>query len=364
MSEGLRKRRRRYTNIPSSMITDVRLSYKALGVLVYLLDKPPGWAVRSIAIADDRPWERRDAVQGALKQLGAAGYYRIERRHLLTGRFFVTASVSEEPVDSWAAEHAEYDGPVPVIEQPDGTFLVRHKDGSLTSDGFDGFEEEPSPPPPDPADATDIADPECGVCPGQAETGFSGTGSAGAGSSGAGEPGSGETGSGSAGAGESGPFITTEESVREPSVPAGTAAFAAGSTQEPPAEGANNHGRHRRARGKAARDPAEQELFDTADAIARRWWEYRKQRGPIIGSRFPGFRDSIVLASLRGGATERQVKDALVACGETFPSVSRFERALRGELPAAHNGNGSATPRQTTYSAEDHEIDQSAARSA
>jgi hypothetical protein len=337
MSEGLRKRRRRYTNVPSSTIEDPRLSYKALGILVNLLNKPPGWKVRSVAIADARPWERRDSIQGAFKQMGAAGYYRIERRHLLNGRIFVAASVSEEPVESWTAEHAEYDGPVPVIEQPDGSYLVRHKDGSLSSDGFDGFEEESTPPP-------DPSDPEGDVCPGRAETGFSGTGGAGAG-----ETGSGETGSGSAGAGKSGPFITTEEPLQEPSVPAATLPDAVTLEPNDPPAAVNGHGRHRRTRVKIVRDPAEQALFDTAAVIAARWWEYRKRQGPVVSSnRFPGFRDSIVLASLRGGATEQQVKDALVACGETFPSVSRFERALRGE-PANGHRNGHYEPPQVNF---------------
>jgi hypothetical protein len=327
VSEGLRKRRRRYTNIPSSTIEDPGMSYEALGVLVYLLNKPPGWAVRSVSVADARPWERRDSVQGALKQLAAAGYYRIERRHLLSGRIAVAASVSEEPIPSWSAESAEYGGPVPVVQQPDGTFLVRHKDGSLSSDGFDGAEEGP-PSAPDPSD------PDSDVCPGQAETGFSGAGGAGAG-----EAGSGETGSGPAGAGKSGPFITTEESLREPTVPAATSANAPDSVPDPPADNANGHGRHRRTRVKIVRDPAEQVLFDTATAIAARWWEYRKQHGPVVGNRFPGFRDNIVLAALRGGATEQQVKDALRACGETFPSVSRFEQVLRGESRFPQSGN-------------------------
>jgi helix-turn-helix protein len=108
------------------------------------------------------------------------------------------------------------------------------------------------------------------------------------------------------------------------------------------------HRKSRRAPG-IVRDPAEQALFDTAAIIAARWWEYRKRQGPVVSSnRFPGFRDSIVLASLRGGATEQQVKDALVACGETFPSVSRFERALRGE-PANGHRNGHYEPPQVNF---------------
>lgn len=145
MSGGLRKRAHSYLNVPSTTVADARLSFKARGILAYLLDKPAGWDLRSVAIAADSP-DGKAAVHSALRELAWAGYYRIERRCLQDDRLVTGTAVSEEPVASWAAEYAEYQGPVPVVQQLDGGFLVQHTDGSLTGDGFtNGPDSEPLP---------------------------------------------------------------------------------------------------------------------------------------------------------------------------------------------------------------------------
>ena len=149
-----------------------------------------------MAIAADSP-DGKSAVQAGLRELARAGYYRIERRRLLDGRLVTGTAVSEEPAASWAAEYAEYEGPVPVVQQPDGSFQVRRKDGSLTGDGFSAGPE----PEQDDAGTADITADACGVSAGHTGTQFSGAGSAGAG----------QTGAGSAGAGKPGAIINTEE---------------------------------------------------------------------------------------------------------------------------------------------------------
>lgn len=153
MSGGLRKRTTAFVQIPSATIQDSRLSFRARGILAYLLDKPDGWDVRSEAIANDsppnrdgKPGEGRQAIRTALKELGEFGYYRLERRRLLDGTFTMGTAISETPDPAWAAAWDEYSGrAVPMIQQRDGTFLVSHKDGSTTSDGF-----EPPAPASDP----------------------------------------------------------------------------------------------------------------------------------------------------------------------------------------------------------------------
>ena len=197
---GLRKRAHSYLNVPSATVTDGRLSFKARGILAYLLDKPAGWDVRSVAIAADSP-DGKAAVQAGLRELARAGYYRIERRRLLDGRLVTGTAVSEEPVASWASEYAEYQGPVPVVQQPDGSFKVQHKDGSLTGDGFT------DDPGPEPLDAEPASDGDDSVSAARTGTQFSGPGSAGAG----------QTGAGSAGAGKPGAFINAEELLQKTS---------------------------------------------------------------------------------------------------------------------------------------------------
>ncbi len=199
VTSGLRKRARSYLNVPSATVTDAALSFKARGILVYLLDKPAGWDVRSASIAADSP-DGKAAVQAGLRELARAGYYRIERRRLLDGRLVTGTAVSEEPVASWAEEYAEYQGPVPVVQQPGGGFKVKHKDGSLTGDGFRAGP-EPEPPA---ATAHNDDHTEGRVSAGRTGTQFSGAGSAG----------SGQTGAGSAGSGKLGAFTNTEEPLQ------------------------------------------------------------------------------------------------------------------------------------------------------
>ncbi len=109
-------------------------------------------------------------------------------------------AVCEDPVGSWASEYAEYEGPVPVVQQPDGGFKVRRKDGSLTGDGFSGR------PEPEPRDTGTTHDRD-GVFAGRTGTRFSGAGSAGPG----------QTGAGSAGSGKLGAFTNTEEPLQKTS---------------------------------------------------------------------------------------------------------------------------------------------------
>src|SRR5258707_5031400 len=202
MTGGLRKRARSYLNVPSATVTDGRLSFKARGILAYLLDKPAGWHVRSVAIAADSP-DGKAAVQAGLRELAQVGYYRIERRRLLDGRLVTGTAVSEEPVASWAEEYAEYQGRVPVVQQHDGSCQVLRKDGSMTGDGF------AAEPPPGPTDAESAGDHDGGVSAGRTGSRFSGAGSAGAG----------QTGAGSAGAGKPGAFTNTEEPLPKKTSP-------------------------------------------------------------------------------------------------------------------------------------------------
>jgi hypothetical protein len=207
---GLRKRAHSYLNVPSATVADGRLSFKARGILAYLLDKPAGWDVRSVAIAADSP-DGKAAVQAGLRELARAGYYRIERRRLLDGRLVTGTAVSEEPVTSWASEYAEYQGPVLVVQQPGGGFMVKHKDGSLTGDGFTSI---PGSEPPSAAEADGGGETEAGgradVSACRTRNRFSGAGSAGVG----------PTGAGSADAGKPGAFISKEEPLQKTSSPA------------------------------------------------------------------------------------------------------------------------------------------------
>ena len=66
-------RRDRYTSVSRSTINDENLSFRARGILIWLLDKPDDWRVDSEQIAAAAK-EGRDAVRTALNELVAAGY--------------------------------------------------------------------------------------------------------------------------------------------------------------------------------------------------------------------------------------------------------------------------------------------------
>ncbi|MER7951991.1 hypothetical protein ABTY59_31830 [Streptomyces sp. NPDC096079] len=135
----------------------MRLSYRELGVLVYLLDQKEGWQVRSDQLSKGEGREGREAIRKVLNKLASLGYYRMERRRLLDGKFVMGTAVSEQPVEQWVKDHEIFstksNPAVPVVEQPDGSFLVEYPDGTYGSDGFepdlDLGEEPPAEPEPE-----------------------------------------------------------------------------------------------------------------------------------------------------------------------------------------------------------------------
>jgi hypothetical protein len=64
-----------YTEFVASIFDDRRLSFRALGVLTYLLSLPPDTVINSTTIARSGV-EGRDSVRTALRDLEKAGYLR------------------------------------------------------------------------------------------------------------------------------------------------------------------------------------------------------------------------------------------------------------------------------------------------
>lgn len=141
---GLRKERRSegYVRVWNDVAADEELSYRALGLLTYLLSRPDGWDVRSQLLSKPEGREGREAVRTALHELGRRGYYRLERRRLRSGTCVMGTAVADHPVAEWARDYAACDGPaVAVIEQADGTFATVGAETEAvegTGDGFPG----------------------------------------------------------------------------------------------------------------------------------------------------------------------------------------------------------------------------------
>lgn len=90
---------RRWTAVDRRTINDEALSFRARGVLVWLLDKPEDWEWRSDTIALVGA-EGRDAIRAAVRELEEHGY--VERRRVQgeSGRWLTETWVYERPEDS------------------------------------------------------------------------------------------------------------------------------------------------------------------------------------------------------------------------------------------------------------------------
>lgn len=105
---------RDFTVIPNRVLRDDAVSYRARGVLAYLLSQPPDWQVSASRLALECG-EGRDAIRTALRELMNAGYLELQREQVERGRwsthYIVTATPwyfsagpvdnSGETVDNW-----------------------------------------------------------------------------------------------------------------------------------------------------------------------------------------------------------------------------------------------------------------------
>src|SRR5688572_29114682 len=69
----VRKEPAKYATISKGFLSDVRLTYRAKGILAYLLSKPDDWQVRETDLIKQGP-DGRHAVRRALQELHNAGY--------------------------------------------------------------------------------------------------------------------------------------------------------------------------------------------------------------------------------------------------------------------------------------------------
>jgi len=74
-----------FAQIPNSVFNDKRLSYRALGLLAYLLSKPPNWNPVMAELRKERK-ERKGAVRTAVAELEKLGYLTKTARRTAAGR--------------------------------------------------------------------------------------------------------------------------------------------------------------------------------------------------------------------------------------------------------------------------------------
>jgi len=120
--EGFQKRTRGYVALPNSVTEDHRLSFKALGVLTYLLSRPDDWRPNYMQLMSTHT-DGEHSVRAALTELEEAGYYKREKVRHPDGTFGWLTTVFEVP-GAWnpgAGESASVESPdldSPVLGNP------------------------------------------------------------------------------------------------------------------------------------------------------------------------------------------------------------------------------------------------------
>jgi len=103
----LKKSVRPYTVIDRQAVQDQRLSFRARGILAYLLSKPDGWVV-SMKDIQNNGLEGRDAIRKCMKELKENGYAALENIRgedgKITGRAYI---ITDRPKDGFSVGRTE-----------------------------------------------------------------------------------------------------------------------------------------------------------------------------------------------------------------------------------------------------------------
>lgn len=91
--------RENFTIINNDVIRDHRLSWKARGLLIYVLSQPDHWRTSSAHLASISP-EGIHAVRSGLKELQTLGYLRRARVQNPSGTWRHDVIIYDRPVDN------------------------------------------------------------------------------------------------------------------------------------------------------------------------------------------------------------------------------------------------------------------------
>lgn len=91
--------RKRFTQVDRNLVNDRVLSFKARGILVWLLDKPDDWETTAERI-EQQGKEGREAIRSGLKELEERGYLVRRKWRASNGQWQYEWLVTESPGDS------------------------------------------------------------------------------------------------------------------------------------------------------------------------------------------------------------------------------------------------------------------------
>jgi len=89
-------RRQKFTVVNNVVLNDARLSFRAKGVLLFVLAKPDDWAISERSLAQEGP-DGRSAIASALGELEEAGYLQRRRVRNSDGTLGWQSTVFDEP---------------------------------------------------------------------------------------------------------------------------------------------------------------------------------------------------------------------------------------------------------------------------
>lgn len=87
----------RFTIVSNAVLRDSRISFRARGILTYLLSHKDGWHVTSASIAEAGA-EGREAVRSAMRELQSAGYLEIQKHQDDRGRWRTDLILHTAPI--------------------------------------------------------------------------------------------------------------------------------------------------------------------------------------------------------------------------------------------------------------------------
>lgn len=135
----------RFVVLANHTVREARLSFRARGLLAYLLSMPEDWRTNSNQLAGQSPKEGRDAIRTALVELERAGYLKRIRVQDDAGRWRTETVVTDSPVDDAGENWSSY--PLPETDEPapvDPALIEIPKKKDLSVSSFtDSYAREP-----------------------------------------------------------------------------------------------------------------------------------------------------------------------------------------------------------------------------
>lgn len=118
-----------FAQIHNDALADGRLSFKARGILAFLLSRPPGWKTSAERLAKSGIDGER-AVKSGLKELEATGYLKRTRTH-------ADGSDPNHPAGTWIHNQVITDQPATIAVPEVDTTGAKRTDGEVSGQPID-----------------------------------------------------------------------------------------------------------------------------------------------------------------------------------------------------------------------------------